>query len=516
LIKDYRSRFVRLGEVSAVSFGIKSGCDAFFMPHDVTHEVLAELKKGLLWNNLGLMTACKRSEIEGGMVRIVRAGDNTLHPIETKYLKSELHSLMQVDRPVIRASDSDRVVLWVNEPLNALAHSYVAKYIRWGSKQTFASSKSKAVPVPQRETCASRPIWYDLTTATNGVAFWPMTQKYRHIVAANPDGIVCNHRLFYIAPRNLSNAEAKILPAILNSTLVALVKHFYGRYAGTEGTLDTEIIDCLLLDVPDPKRITSELFTRMSNTFERICSRPVTHLVADSMLQCHSMEAMREILAGPVEFPTELVQEDRLELDDCVFELMGVGSKKQRKILLDELYLVTTEYYRYLRTQDIQAMQNRTGNGIRRFDAQDLAGSIWQSLSEDEQGPAVAEWIKIAYPKGETVRIPEGKPNPFGASDMFDPNGVVFKGNKETDHVSYANSEQAALVAALAENGIRGSVEIPKSSMDCGRCLQKFRTRIKHAQDRFTELAASRTGTQSLQEKTATLLMHWYIHGRDL
>ena len=515
LLRDYRNGFVRLGEIAEVSFGIKSGCDDFFMPRDVTKEVLDEVKEGLLWNNVGLMTSCKRSEIESGKVRIVRAGDNTLHPIETKYLKPEVHSLMQVDRPVIHASDLDRVVLWVNEPLGALGHSYAAKYIRWGAKQTFPSKKSKAVPVPQRSTCASRPVWYDLTTGTNGVAFWPMTQKYRHIVAANPDEIVCNHRLFYVTPRNLTENEASILPAILNSTIVALVKHFYGRYAGSEGTLDTEIIDCLLLDVPDPKRVTADLFARMSNAFQSICSRSVTHLVADSMLQCHSKEEMRKILARPVELPTELCQKDRFELDDCVLELMGVVSQRQRKILIEELYLVTTEYYRYLRTQDIQAMENRAGNNSRRFDAQDLAGSIWQSLPEGDQGPAVADWIKSAYPKAEAAEIPEGKPTALGASDMFDPNGVVFKGNKEAHHVRYASPEQAALVAALAEVGIRGQIEVPKSAVDCGRCLKELRIRIKSAEEHFAELAASRTGTQSLQEKTTTLLLHWFVHGRN-
>ena len=98
---------------------------------------------------------------------------------------------------------------------------------------------------------------------------------------------------------------------------------------------------------------------------------------------------------------------------------------------------------------------------------------------------------------------------------MFDPNGVVFKGNKETNHVGYANSEQAALVAALAEIGIRGAVQVPESAADCGRCLEELKVRLKRAEDHFTELAASRTGTQSLQEKTAALLMHWYIHGRN-
>ena len=47
---------------------------------------------------------------------------------------------------------------------------------------------------------------------------------------------------------------------------------------------------------------------------------------------------------------------------------------------------------------------------------------------------------------------------------MFDPNGVVFKGNKEAHHVRYASPEQAALVAALAEVGIRGHIEVPKSA----------------------------------------------------
>ena len=160
-------------------------------------------------------------------------------------------------------------------------------------------------------------------------------------------------------------------------------------------------------------------------------------------------------------------------------------------------------------------MENRAGSKARRFDAQDLAGSIWQSLSEREQGPAVTEWIVSAYLKSETVKIPEGKPEALGASDMFDPNGVVFKGNKEMHHVTYANSEQATLVAALAEIGIRGNIEVPKSPTDCGLCLEELRIRIKRAEEHFTELAASRTGTQSLQEKTATLLMHWYIHGRN-
>jgi hypothetical protein len=183
--------------------------------------------------------------------------------------------------------------------------------------------------------------------------------------------------------------------------------------------------------------------------------------------------------------------------------------------MVDELYRVTTEYYRFQRTQDIQAMENWAGNNARRFDAQDLAESVWRSLSDSEKGPAAAEWIQSAFPKCQAVHIPEGKPQPLGAGDMFDPNGVVFKGAQEANHVGYANAEQAALAAALAEFEIRGAVAVPESSVDCGRCLEELRHRISRAEERFTDLAASRTGAQSLQEKTAALLLHWYIHGRE-
>lgn len=514
LIRDYRVRFVKLGEIADVKYGIKSGCDDFFMPHDVTEDVLEQVKDGLPWNNVGLMTLCKKSEIESGKVHIIRAGDNTLHPVEAEYLRPEVHSLMEVDRPVIRAKDIDRVVLWVNQPLSNLAHTYVGKYIRWGTKQTFASKKSKAVPVPQRSTCAARPTWYDLTNSTNGVAFWPMTQKYRHIVAANPDRLICNHRLFYVAPKDMSHTEKEILPAILNSTLVALIKHFYGRYAGTEGTLDTEVIDCLLLEVPDPRGVNSNLSKRIQAAFTSISKRQVSHLVEDALLQCHTTEAMREILCKEPELPRELCQADRRELDDCVLELIGVEDTQKRQKLLEELYLETTKYYRYLRTQDIQAMENRAGKNNNRLGAQDLGESIWNSLSEEEKGPPITKWMLTSYRDVETVEIPEGKPEVFGESDMFNPTDVLFKGEKENHHINYSSPEQAALAAELARIGARGQVEVPKSKADCKACLKQLHTRLNEAGQRFIKLAAERTGTPALQEKTSSLLLHWFIHGK--
>ena len=55
LIRLHGSRFARLGELAEVRFGIKTGCDAFFMPHDVTEQVLKQVREGLPWIDLGVM-----------------------------------------------------------------------------------------------------------------------------------------------------------------------------------------------------------------------------------------------------------------------------------------------------------------------------------------------------------------------------------------------------------------------------------------------------------------------------
>ncbi|MGH7935128.1 MAG: Eco57I restriction-modification methylase domain-containing protein, partial [Candidatus Binataceae bacterium] len=250
VMRDFGSRFVPLGEIADIRFGVKSGCDAFFMPRDITRSALETFQaKAELKRRYGL----DRAPVEEGRIKIVRAGDGSEHPIETEYLRPEVHSLMTIDRPVVRAAELDRVVLMVGEPLAALKGTWVARYLRYGETHAFESSKSKSVPVPKRSTVAARTPWYDLTKLVKpGFALWPMAQQYRHIIAHNPERLVCNHNLFDISAPALSEPEQITLTGVLNSTLTGLFKTFYGRFAGTEGNLKTEVIDVNLLEVPDP------------------------------------------------------------------------------------------------------------------------------------------------------------------------------------------------------------------------------------------------------------------------
>jgi N-6 DNA Methylase len=198
VVQEFGTRFTRLGDVAAIKRGITSGCDAFFMPRDVSKKLLERYGSELEWRMLPLMPHCRRSEVESGAVAIIESGDSTLHPIERQFVRPEVHSLMQVDRPLVSPEQTDRVVLWVDRPLDQIKGTYAEHYIRWGAKRKFTSrsNKSKNVLLPERPSCQGRDPWYDVTGLKPGIAFWPMTQKYRHIVPGNPYGLACNHRLF--------------------------------------------------------------------------------------------------------------------------------------------------------------------------------------------------------------------------------------------------------------------------------------------------------------------------------
>ena len=108
IMRDYGSRFVRLAEIAEIRRGITSGCDAFFMPHDVTASTLDEYRTE---KDFRRRFGIGRTAVERDEYKIVEAGDGSLHAIEAIYVRPEVHSLMEVDRPLVRGRDLDRVVV---------------------------------------------------------------------------------------------------------------------------------------------------------------------------------------------------------------------------------------------------------------------------------------------------------------------------------------------------------------------------------------------------------------------
>jgi hypothetical protein len=514
IMRRFSNRFVALGEIATIRFGVKSGCDAFFMPEDITAKILdAHQGDHAFRQHAG---GAPRKDVESGKIRIIKAGDGSVHPVESKYLAPELHSPMEVDRPTVRADDLDRVVLLVREPMDRLKTKSpcVWRYLRYGMTATFASSKSKHVPVPKRSTCAARDPWYDLTGLVRpGIAFWPMAQQYRHIIPGNPERLVCNHRLFDLASDKLTAAQQTVLIAVLNSTLVGLFKTFYGRYTGTEGSLDTEVIDARLVEVPNPQGVSSQLAKRLADALKGMTKRKVGRLVEEQLMECHTPERARRIAAGPLVLSHELQQADRRDLDDAVFELLGVADPQERADLVGRLYEATARHFRDIRVVEIEKMQQRAKSNNCRFSIHDLAADIWDAAELQDATP-LAEWVGQSLESDAAVIIPEDRPAVLSPSPMFDPNTVYF-GKRRSAHVDCRSRGQAELVQWLASLGISGEVKLPAELDPCFRLLDRVNVRLDKARDRFRELAESRTGDERIRQQLMEVLERWFVIGRE-
>jgi hypothetical protein len=181
---------------------------------------------------------------------------------------------------------------------------------------------------------------------------------------------------------------------VLNSTLVALLKTFYGRYAGTEGNLKTEIVDVVLIDIPDPRNVNKGLLAKMESAIESMQKRKVTHLVEEAFMDCHTADEVREAAKLPLGLPVELQQADRRELDDAVFELLGVQDRRRREELIDRLYREVAFHFRSIRIVEVQKMeQRRHGGGKDNVSQIELALDAWNHLDPEFQNP-LSTWIE--------------------------------------------------------------------------------------------------------------------------
>ena len=486
LMEKYGSAFTPLEDLAEVRFGVKSGCDTFFFPVDHTPEALKvedarEFKKRY---------GAPRSKVASGKVKIVKAGDGTVWPIEAQYLQPEVHSSMDIESLVAKSDKLKRQILLVNKPLSRLKSKLVRKYLVYGKDETFGED----LAVAERSTCKARPLWYDLTGGKRGDVFWPMIHKYRHIVAANPERLICNHNLFDVAAKNRAWADA--LAGLLNSTLVAFLKHFYGRYAGMEGTLKTEVIDVKMLPVPDLRRATLGSLRAVGEAFGKLAKRDVHYFLEDALLEMVPVEELDKYEAMPASLPQELRQLDRQELDRAVLALIGVP-QAQVQAALDGLYRETTLVYRRGRLLDIKTAKNKRGmkkGGS--ISAAEVADTVWANLSPGAIKSYPGDFIS-ATEDVDHYTLPDGHARLV--EDMFHNPRLKFK----SDEIEFRNREQAQLALTLYESGVAGTLSIPSDARRCEAVQKAWRDYVKSVKAQFEEELAHVTPDET---KAATAI----------
>ena len=307
---------------------------------------------------------------------------------------------------------------------------------------------------------------------------------------------------------------------MLNSTLVGLFKTFYGRFAGTEGNLKTEVVDVNLLEVPDPRTIDAELSKRLTTAIRSMSRRTVGRLVEEQLMQRGlSPRRARRIAAGPLLLSDELRRDDRRQLDDAAFELLGVSDAAERAQLVQRLHEATALHFRRIRVVELEKQQQRARTANRRFSVQELAADAWDAAELPDLTP-LAEWVGKQLGCDSSLNIPEERPAEMSPSPMFDPNTVYFgkakSGGKHAANMDCASNAQGKLIVRLANVGIEGWVNVPDDEPACLTLLRALNARLHAARKRFDELAESRTSDPRLQAQIVEQVTRWFVRGRHL
>lgn len=476
LLESAGQRMVPLHEIADVKRGFTSGIDKFFCVRDVTDEQIRQLP-----NPPDFRAKWGIDPEETKRLRIIRNGDGGLHLVEKRFLEPEFHSLMEAKSIVIRTADVSRLVVNASVSRASLRGTRLGDYVRHAEAQDWNAGAT----IVSRAN--SRP-WYDLRLVAKeerGQMFWPKAQQYRHIAPWNENRLPGNDNLYDVWASN--TVDARLLWAILNSTVVALSKHQFGRAAGIEGNLKTEVVDVNMMLVPDARQAEPEVAKCAIAAAEQMGKR----------LSCRTL-------------PEEFSLPDRLALDDAVLEMLGFSDVDERATLRSRIYSALSELYGVTRERELVAQKDRLRSKRKgEITPADLAEELWAEHS--------ALFGPLEFPRdfvrgsvaGNTIDLPPG-PVEVGTA-MFDTgkrlrSGTIRVGGLTGVVLDVGTVVRARFATALADCGYYGNVVLPDDA-DSEAALQEFDRYRSELGQRFDALAKERTRDEKKQKAIADVLM---------
>jgi methylase of polypeptide subunit release factors len=496
LIDRCGKNFSALGEIAIIRRGITSGKDSFFFPKDYSRDALTKYPNA---KDFEAAYRVPRQEVESGEVSLILCGEglSEVHPIESKYLESEIHSLMEIDGFTVTSADCSRKIILIDKKKKSLKGTYALQYIQWGESQN----------VHVGATCASRGTdereWYDLTYSQRPDIVLPKIQQYRLISFLNPDNLYPASSLLGIY--DLDKDYVKALCGILNSSVSIMSRILYARILGNEGNIQLDVYLAQMMLTPDIRKASSSLLLKIEKAFNRMSERKVLAFLSERRLREMSYRQKdKEDELEQLSNICELDMDDRHELDDAVLELIGLNNRKERKEYLDKLYRYLNEFFEWTRQKEEKAILNKAANSRRgKTQPSDIAKQIMTEIEERDQHlfkDYESNFLDSSKPF-DTYDVPlEGIPEVF--SDLFISTGVKFNlGRKKRLEIATRTETQARLLCEVTKWGIRGLVRIPYQEDECQKILNSYTIFMKQREDRIWQLIEERTKDEDIQQK---------------
>jgi hypothetical protein len=312
---------------------------------------------------------------------------------------------------------------------------------------------------------------------------------------------VANHNLFDI---DTNERPPEVIAGILNSSFVVLSKFLYGRPVGNEGNLKTEVIDVTMMPVPDPRGEDPKSIERVRAAFLALKERQAMQFLSERrMRQMAFSKQGRDSELENVSDLSELDMNDRRNLDDAVLEMLGVIDQRERAEIINRLYAYLRELFEDARRKEEKAIANKNRSKRKAaLSPVEIAGQILAEI-KDKQGSLLrsfSNFVDVSRPFS-TFDVPAAGVAEIH-EDIFAPHGSVrfMKGRKQIALLPTKSREQAALVAAVSAQGVRGLIRVPLDPKDCSSLKKRYEIFIEDRTKQLRRLVSERTGDPDLQD----------------
>ncbi len=493
LQSKFGDKFVPLGQLASVRFGVKSGKDGYFFPVDVTAARLKDLTNPEAFEH---EFGVPRMRVEKGELKLVMAGEKRgqLHAIESEYLEPEVHSLMDVDSFVVDSSQCSKSIFLAPSTVPLKPHAKA--YVKWGEAQKYHRNPT----CESRETSDSH--WYDLSRLPRPSVILPKIQQYRLIAFLNPENLYQNSSLLGLY--GLSDAEADYFAGLLNSTLGVLPRLLYARGLGNEGNSQLDVYSAKMLPVVVSQSESGK--KKVGTAFKAMTARKALSFIPERRMRQAAFEKQGK--HGQLEqFSNlcELDMPDRRALDHTVLELLGIKPKKERDEWINRLYDYLRQFFEETRCKEEQAIVNK--NTTKRKGAvspQDLATQLAAELNTQEphlfrsykdffnESGVGDSWIAREIPA-------EGVPELH--VDLHDVGVRFMRGKKQGEFVSLPSEAHAELAVLAIREMRRETVQVPRHDEPCNRLQREFVAFLDKRDSRLRELIADRVADEEVQVK---------------
>jgi len=251
--------------------------------------------------------------------------------IEPRFLKPCISSPKKVKGLAIRKEGVEDFFFFADRSKRDLAGTRALKYIEYGENlevEVTRGAHRGRRKLPKLETIAMRDPWYVLPELKEApILFQYMIDErataFWNIAKAHAPNII-----HYVIP----NEDSYIMPLLgyLNSSIGALMVELHGRSYGG-GVLKIEVYELKDLPVIDPQALSHKESGRIAEVFALLVRATDQRVEMEAKMHSMSMsasgkgkEAMERVVVAE--------REARRELDDAIYDILGLREEERRQI----------------------------------------------------------------------------------------------------------------------------------------------------------------------------------------